>query len=251
MESNRNTGRGIIGIVLILIGVAFIGRTLNFIPSHIMHYIFSWQMILIVLGVIFISTRENKSTGWILLIIGSVFLLPDIIHFPYSVRRLFWPLILIAVGLLIIFKSTLRHNKPEGAKSSDYIDDIAILGGGDRVITSNNFKGGNITALFGGSKINLRNASLAPGQNVIDMFCMFGGSTLIVPETWNVKLDIVSIFGGFSDKRRIQSDTVKDVGKEIIIKGFVMFGGGELKSYQKPENSNFLKHRIVFTYYYE
>lgn len=230
MESNRNTGRGIIGIVLILIGVAFIGRTLNFFPSHIMHYVFSWQMILIVLGVIFISTRENKSTGWILLIVGAVFLLPDIIHFPYSVRRLFWPIILIAVGVLIIFKSTHRRNKPEGSNSSDYIDDIAILGGGDRVVTSGNFKGGNITALFGGSKINLRNASLAPGQNVIDMFCIFGGSTLIVPETWNVKLDVVSIFGGFSDKRRIQSDTVKDVGKEIIIKGFVMFGGGELKS---------------------
>ena len=217
MESNRNTGRGIIGIVLILIGIAFIGRTLNFFPRQIMHYIFSWQMILIVLGVIFISTRENKSTGWILLIIGLVFFLPDVIHFPYSVRRLFWPSILICVGLVIIFRSTNIRRNLDKSDSSDYIDDIAILGGGDKIITSSNFKGGRITAIFGGSKIDMTNASVAPGKNVIDMFCIFGGSTLIIPESWNIKLDVVSIFGGFSDKRRIKCDTAKDVGKEMII----------------------------------
>ena len=89
---NRNLGRAILGIVLILVGVAFIGRTLDIFPHRIIHHIFSWQAILIVLGIIFITTRENKSTGWILLIIGLVFLVPDMLYIPYSVRRLFWPL---------------------------------------------------------------------------------------------------------------------------------------------------------------
>ncbi|MCK5168531.1 MAG: hypothetical protein KAQ75_01525 [Bacteroidales bacterium] len=230
MESNRNIGRGIIGIVLILIGVAFIGRTLDFFPRQIMHYVFSWEMILIVLGVIFISTRENKTTGWILLIIGLMFLIPDVVHVPYSIRRLFWPSVLIIIGLLIIFRSTQVRRRPEKSNSLDYIDDIAILGGGDRVVTSDNFKGGNITALFGGSKIDLTKSTLAPGQNVIDVFCMFGGSTILVPENWNIKLEVVSILGGFSDKRRVRTSTTMDVGKEIVIKGFVMFGGGEIKN---------------------
>ncbi len=230
MESNRNIGRGIIGIVLILIGVAFIGRTLDFFPRQIMHYVFSWKMILIVLGVIFISTRENKTTGWILLIIGLMFLIPDVVHIPYSIRRLFWPSVLIIIGLLIILRSTSVRRSSEQSGSSDYIDDIAILGGGDQVITSENFKGGRITALFGGSKIDLTKATLAPGQNVIDVFCMFGGSAIIVPENWNVKVDVVAILGGFSDKRHIKSGTTMDVGKEIVIKGFVMFGGGDIKN---------------------
>ncbi len=230
MESNRNLGRGIIGIVLILIGVAFIGRTFDFFPRHLIRHIFTWEMILIVLGIIFISTRDNKTTGWILLIIGLVFWVPDFIHIPYSVRRLFWPSVLIIIGLLIILRSSGHRRPAVDANSSDYIDDIAILGGGERVITSTNFKGGKITALFGGSKIDLTKASLAPGQNVIDVFCMFGGSTLIVPENWNVKVDVVAVLGGFSDKRHIKADTAQDVGKEIIIRGFVMFGGGDIKS---------------------
>ena len=195
-----------------------------------MHYIFSWEMILIVLGVIFISTRENKTTGWILLIIGLMFLIPDVVHVPYAVRRLFWPSILIVIGLLIILRSTGVRRHHEKSNSADYIDDIAILGGGDKVITSENFKGGKVTAIFGGSKIDLTKAVLAPGHNVIDVFCMFGGTTLIVPENWNVKVDVVSVLGGFSDKRHMKSGTAMDIGKEIVIKGFVMFGGGEIKN---------------------
>jgi len=230
MESNKGLGRAIVGIVLILIGIAFIGRTLDFFPRQIMHHIFSWEMILIVLGVIFITTRENKNTGWILLAIGLIFLIPDVFDIPYSVRRLFWPAILITVGLLIIFRSTSSRQTSSSEKSTDYLDDLAILGGGDRVITSENFSGGKVTALFGGSKINLTNASLAPGRNVIDVFCMFGGSTLIVPENWNIRVEVVSIFGGFSDKRSVRTGTAMDVGKEIVIRGFVMFGGGEIKN---------------------
>ena len=233
MESNKNLGRAAIGIVLILIGAAFVAKTLNIFPYQIEKYLFTWEMILIVLGVIFISTRENKTTGWILLIIGIIFWIPDVLHFrvPYSFRRLFWPMALIAVGLVIIFRSGAARRVTGQANSVDYMDDVSIFGGGDKVITTENFQGGKVTAIFGGSKIDLTGAKLAPGQNVIDIFCVFGGCTFIVPENWNVKVDAVSILGGFSDKRRIKNDVTKDVGKELIIKGFCMFGGGELKSY--------------------
>ncbi len=126
MESNRNIGRGIIGIVLILIGVAFIGRTLDFFPRQIMHYVFSWEMILIVLGVIFISTRENKTTGWILLIIGLMFLIPDVVHIPYSIRRLFWPSVLIIIGLLIIFRISSHKGVIQGIIDTDIPRNIPV-----------------------------------------------------------------------------------------------------------------------------
>jgi len=229
MEKKQNMGRAILGIVLILIGIAFVGKTFDIIPHSIMHYIFSWQTILIVLGVIFLSSDHNKTTGWILLVIGIVFLIPDIIDISYPVRRLFWPVLLILIGVFIIIRSFSSNTSGKSITGTDFIDDLAIFGGGDKVITSDNFKGGRVTAIFGGSKIDFKNSVLAPGKNVIDVFFMFGGSTIIVPENWNVKVDVVSIFGGFSDKRYRKPATI-DVGKEIVIKGFAMFGGGEIKS---------------------
>ncbi|OFX89373.1 MAG: hypothetical protein A2W99_13835 [Bacteroidetes bacterium GWF2_33_16] len=228
MEKQRNTGRAILGIVLILIGIVFVGKTFDIFPHRIMHYIFSWQMILIVLGIIFVTSDHNKTSGWVLLVLGLVFLIPDIIEISYPIRRLFWPALLILIGVLIIVRSFTSNRPGRSTLGSDFIDDLAIFGGGDKVIASENFKGGRITAIFGGSKIDLTRSKLATGQNVIDIFCLFGGTTLIVPENWNTKVDVVSIFGGFSDKRHKKPETL-EVGKELVIKGFAVFGGGDIK----------------------
>ena len=62
------------------------------------------------------------------------------------------------------------------------------------------------------------------------MICVFGGTSLTVPDDWNIHIKIVSIFGGFADKRRSKSENIYSE-KEILIKGVCIFGGGEIKSY--------------------
>jgi predicted membrane protein len=75
-------------------------------------------------------------------------------------------------------------------------------------------------------------AKLAPGENVIDVFCLFGGMKVIVPEGWTVKIRVLSIFGGFSDKHRYKfPENNVDQGSQLIIRGTAVFGGGEIKSY--------------------
>jgi len=106
---------------------------------------------------------------------------------------------------------------------------VAIFGGGEKIITSNNFRGGKLTAIFGGVDLILLNAQLAQGSHQLEVFAMFGGWTLRIPSNWHVKSEVVAIFGGVSDKRYIGPDTVKDNTRQLVIKGFVMFGGGEIK----------------------
>ncbi|MCB0752810.1 MAG: hypothetical protein KDC52_15170, partial [Ignavibacteriae bacterium] len=86
-----------------------------------------------------------------------------------------------------------------------------------------------LTAIFGGSEVHFENSLLAKGKNEIDIFSMFGGYTIYVPQDWNVIIDVVAIFGGLSDKRIKDPNRVYEDDKILIIKGLVLFGGGEVK----------------------
>ena len=222
------------GIALVIVGALFLLNNLGFIPFEIRHYLFRWQGILIIIGTVILINDPRKNTGWILIIIGGFFLLPEIIHVPWFSMSTFWPVLLIALGFVYIVRQR-GHNTPLASKpdgSMDYIDDTNILGGGDVIITSNNFKGGKITSIFGGGNYDLTQAKLSSEPSVIDFFAMFGGGNIMVPADWTVKTEITAIFGGFSDKRKTRIDPgTADPSKELYIKGLVLFGGGELKSY--------------------
>jgi predicted membrane protein len=234
MERKRFQGRTILGIILVLIGLLMIARSLNIFPYEITRDLFSWPMILIVLGVIFLISRPGSTSGWVLLIIGGVFMLERVADVSDYLDDLFWPVIFIGIGLLILVKSLTGFRRKNYAYTSgsdvDYIDEVAILGGSDRKITSQGFKGGQITSIFGGSQINLVSAHLAKGDNIVDVFSLFGGSTLIVPRNWNVKVEVTSILGGFSDKRAVMESSENPDEGTLIIKGLVLFGGGEIKN---------------------
>jgi hypothetical protein len=113
----------------------------------------------------------------------------------------------------------------------DYIDIINIFSGGERQIVSENFSGGKITSIFGGSEIDLTQAKLAPGVSELEIACVFGGTTIIVPTDWNVKVEVVPVLGGFGDERKLNIGRPIDTSRQLIIKGAVVFGGGEIKSY--------------------
>ena len=222
-------GRAILGVVLVLFGLSMLGRSLNIFSSEVEDILFSWPMLLIVLGGVFLFAGNQNVTGVILLLIGIVFLLPRFIDIPFSLREVFWPVLFIGVGLLILTK-TLTRSTTQGVDSGgDTIDDVAILGGNERRITSKSFKGGKVTSIFGGSQLNFSEAALADGNSVIDLFSMFGGCTLIVPKDWEVKVEVTSILGGFADKR-VAWETDNTKNKVLVIRGMAIFGGGEIKT---------------------
>ena len=125
-------------------------------------------------------------------------------------------------------RSGSKDNDPLSRK--DIIEEVCVFSGGGRSITSDNFKGGEITCIFGGSEINFRHASLSPGENIIDVTCIFGGVTLYVPEDWTVVSEVTSVFGGFGDKRaESKLSFATNPEKMLYIRGVVIFGGGEIK----------------------
>jgi hypothetical protein len=104
-------------------------------------WLLSWQMLLIAIG-LFIGAKERfRPGGWLVpVFIGVVFLLerwiPDLYLRPY-----FWPIVLIAIGLVMIMAPGRRRifgrsgkrgtvNDSAGEISNDeVIDSVSVFGG--------------------------------------------------------------------------------------------------------------------------
>jgi len=237
MESRVNK-RIITGGIFLILGVLLTLDNLDIVRFRLPDYLFGWYTILIVIGLFISFVREKVGVGLTLIIIGGVFMLDAIADYywwEFDVRDIFrlWPLIFVAIGASLILRNRQSQVDSYEKKSlnddDDAVDEVAVFSGADRTITSKEFKGGKLTAIFGGTELNLMNADLAQGTNILDVFIMFGGTDIRVPSDMNVTLKVTAIFGGFSDERKLITENEANNGKELVIKGLVLFGGGSVK----------------------
>ncbi|MEQ6120456.1 DUF5668 domain-containing protein [Reichenbachiella sp. MALMAid0571] len=230
MREHNNSRKNVwIGVLLVTLGAYFLFRNFDLIPDFIPHFLFGWQSVFILIGATMLVT--GKRSGVVFLLIGGISHLSHIFYWPHISLRDWWPLILVAIGISILMKR--RHqgfSRDTVSIDEDYIDEVSIFGGSKKKVSAQNFKGGKVTSIFGGSEINFLDARLSNEENIIDVFCMFGGSSFIVPADWTIVMESFIIFGGYADKRPLVSNVTQDPGKVLRIKGFVMFGGGEVKS---------------------
>jgi predicted membrane protein len=124
---------------------------------------------------------------------------------------------------------TENINQGKNYYGDDYFDITSILGSTHRVVTSKNFKGGDITCFLGGAEIDLSNADIN-GRVVLNVTTVMGGAKLIIPTNWEVKPEITNFLGGTEDKRQVQGKVI-DFNKVLILKGTALMGGIELRSF--------------------
>lgn len=229
-HEQKSKKRSVLGLIFITIGAVLIAKKMDIIPDSISHIIISWQMLLIAIGSFNILMNKNLRSGLILISIGTFFILPKMFDIPFDVKDMFWPAIFVVIGVIMLTVGN-RHGIRKGESSEHHVDMLTIFGGGNRKITSEQFLGGKVTSIFGGSDIDLTGAKLKEKECVLDVFTMFGGADISVPRGWEVQVDVTSVLGGFDDKRGPVENTPGVDKKVLIIKGFTIFGGGEVKSY--------------------
>jgi predicted membrane protein len=234
-QENRHlhNNRPIIGVVLVLAGLFLVMRNTGFFPEFIDHVIFSWPMLLVVIGLVMTLGAAEKTSGVIVMAVGGFFLIPMIFRETFHAYNMFWPSIFIIVGVIFIATKRKGWNSvaSTGVVGDDFIDYVNVFSGGERQIVSENFRGGRISAVFGGMELDLTKAKLATGRNELEIACVFGGATLIVPDDWNISIEVTPVLGGFSDSRKLIPGRTIDPTRQLVIKGAVVFGGGEIKSY--------------------
>lgn len=247
------------GLLLLVVGGVLLLRQSGYpIPA----WLFTWPMILILVGLLMGIKHRFRDFSWLIMIlVGSVFL-TDVVWPGFHIKQYTLPIILIAVGLIFMFSprrqcDTRRRNRirewrrfrrqqysmqpPDENKSSAItayyegqpteeavLDITSIFAGINKKILSKQFRGGEVVCVFGGAEINLTNADFT-SPIVIDVVNVFGGTKLIVPANWEIRSEATAIFGGIDDKRNQGANMVAE--KTIILKGTIMFGGIEINSF--------------------
>lgn len=232
-DHHLKNNRAIIGVVLVLVGLFLVMRNTGIFPDFIDHVVFSWPMLLVAIGLVMTLGGAEKTAGVIVMSVGAFFLIPTIFRETFHAYNMFWPSIFIIIGVIFIFSRRKGWSSvtSKGIIGDDFVDYVNVFSGGERQIVSENFRGGRISAVFGGMELDLTKAKLAPGRNELEIACVFGGATIIVPDDWFVTIEVTPILGGFSDSRKLSHGRTSDMSKQLVIKGAVVFGGGEVKSY--------------------
>ena len=245
------------GFIFVLIGLVFLLGNMGFLNVNaVLRF---WPVILIAVGLFKLAeSRDDYRSGsgvfWV--VVGLLFLMSNFNILRIAFRDI-WPILLIGVGSLMLWRSVMARrergtwtgpeftsrsfqsgsdagNRPESGpesgpipSSNSLLSATAILGGVKRVNNSQDFRGGDATAIMGGCEIDLRPASITPNHEpVLEVFAMWGGIEIRVPPDWTVISKVDPILGGFEDKTM----PPKDESKRFVVRGSVVMGGIEVKN---------------------
>ncbi len=242
-----------VGIILTTIGVLFLLQNLGVYGfEDAWNY---WPVILIALGV----SRAASSYGWggrvwggTLVAVGTILLLEKLDLLPRFAWGQLWPLIIVGLGISMLVKNLERQHRRDNAPDApaagagiaasptigggssgavgSTLNEWAIFSGVRRRVDSQEFEGGEVTAVFGGAEIDLRGAGMKKEEVIVDINAVFGGVDMRVPETWEIVMRGAPIFGGFEDQTTVPRALEGKKTPRLIIVGSAVFGGVSVKN---------------------
>jgi len=225
--------RGIIpAIVVIGIGVLLLLRNMDIaFVQDLWRY---WPGILIAVGLARLVDAHHQQaqvTGGILVGVGAILLANTlgVLHLTWNDA---WPLVLIGAGIVMLY-TRLVPPRPAATRAAGDIEsslnECAVFGGVSRKMTTDDFHGGQVSAIFGGVEVDLRRASMRSDSATIEVSAVFGGVEFKVPPNWIVMSQVTAVFGGVDNKCVLPATDMPGV-KRLYVAGSATFGGIEFKN---------------------
>ena len=232
------------GAILVVLGVIFLLDNLGILRADQ----FIGPSILILIGLGLVATpwsRGRALMGGFLVLGGGLLLLRNLGYIYGRVWGLFWPLLLVAVGVLLLIRAVEGpkehwrahwHARGERWPGSDkpaspnVLNEHAVFGNIQRRIDSQEFEGGEAHAVFGGIELDLRQAGTKREDVDIQANAVFGGIELWVPATWDITVAGAGVFGAYEDKTLPTRLTMGEKRPHLVVRGGAVFGNVTVKN---------------------
>lgn len=222
--------RAFFGVTIAAFGGVLLLKNLEIIKFDSWHVFWGtfWAAGMVLAGLLtLLSSRSPAPRVWglLLMTIGVSIGLGAYGVINISVWKIFWPVVLIAVGLMVVFSigSGNRKKYEKSTRDSSDNEKVAIFYGEESRVKGD-YAGGSATAIFGGVELDLRQAKIKDGA-VIDIFTFCGGVSISLPDDVIVKNEVRGILGGSEDKTVSKSSAKKT----IYLRGECVLGGLEVK----------------------
>lgn len=220
MSSRRLSAQELLGGFIVLLGLLLLLDTtgvydttqlLQFVPS-----------LFVIAGIYaLVSSRLRNVAGpLVVIVVAGGWQLATLGVVEWSDFEALWPLLIVLLGLSVI----LGQYRARAYEVSDaFVTAVGLFGGADRRVTTDGFVGGELTAVFGGVDLDLRDATVSDRPARVNATAVFGGVDVRVPTDWNVQVDVLPIFGGAEDERPRRAEEHDSV--DLVVTGFAAFGG--------------------------
>jgi predicted membrane protein len=233
------------GLAIIAIGCILLLDQMEIVSAHYIFQFF-WPAFLIFFGVegLVFCSGPGRFWGSFLTLAGIVLLLSNLgyLHIRWS---MFWPLAIILWGIWILSRTLgggsswgtkwikirpLNMGDEQGfASDSPELRTDTVFSTSNRRVTSKDFRGGKLAAVFGELKIDLTEAEIQGDEAVIQLDAVFGAVEIRVPTTWIIASRGAAVFGEYSD-RTVHSQPSGPGAKRLIVKGGAVFGSVVIKN---------------------
>ena len=220
--------RAFFGVTIVALGGVLLLRNLEIIKFDSWNVFWGtvWAAGLVLAGLVtIVSSRKLLTRAWGLLLMaaGVSIGLNAYGVIDVSIWKLFWPVVLIAVGLMMVFSIGSANRKRAEESGTDDNEKVAIFYG-EQSRVRGDYTGGSATVIFGGVDLDLRQANIKDGA-IIDVFTFCGGININLPDDVIVKNEVRGVLGG-SDDKTMSKPSAK---KTIYLKGECVLGGLEIK----------------------
>jgi hypothetical protein len=224
-HSRSTITRLIIGLAIIAVGALFAADNFDLIDAD--DYFAYWPVVLIVIGLFRLpgAARGEALFAWVCIVAGGWVLLYNLEYTDLEPWIFFWPLILVLIGGNLIL-GALRRGRVEADKN-EWVNHFAFWSGIERKVDTNQFRGGDLTAIMGGWEIDLRNTKMADESATLQVFALWGGGVVRVPQEWRVEFDVLPLMGGATDAT---TSTGGAGAPTLLVKGTAIMGGLEVKN---------------------
>lgn len=213
-------GQIVFGGLVILIGILLLLETTDVAPTaELLRFVPS---VIIVLGLwALVQSRFRTLIGPVLLVgLGSAWQLVALGYATVDQVVAFWPVLVIALGVSVLLGQFRTGVQETGNRHTTA---VAVFGGVEKRNTSDRFTGADLTAMFGGVELDLRETAVADRPAHVNAVAMFGGVEIAAPRDWNVRMDVLPVFGGAGDERTPERIDHEEV--DLVVTGFAAFGG--------------------------